>query len=188
VTPLPSGLGKQCATTHPTEPGGLKVETCLQIIALAVFGIITLLASVRAISGKHARAAIITLAALGILAQCFHIYLVEARSDAAVSRRRAIRVKMAELVHQGRALKRRCANESQPPPTDEANAWAVRTEAFLRANLDESYVARFRNWHGIYIGPTSIQSAPHRSLSTGLYVRLARLNQFLEELGERHSP
>ena len=160
------------------------METTLNITAIAAFAVITVLASVLATSNRRARAAIITVGVLGILAASINTYLTKARAYAAQMERRAIRVKMAKFIEDGLALKRRCTNESESPPTDEANKWAARTEAFLRADLDESYVARFRSGSGLPPWTTSIQSTEHRNLSSGLHVRLARLNQFLEELSK----
>jgi len=160
------------------------VETILNITAIAAFAVITVLASVLATTNRRARAAIITLGVLGIVAASINAYLTKAGTDAAQMERRAIRVKMAEFIKEGLALTRRCANESEPPPTEEADEWAARTESFLRTNLDESYVARFRSSSGLPLWATSINSAPHRKLSTGIHVRLARLNQFLEELSK----
>jgi len=96
--------------------------------------------------------------------------------------RRQIREQLAAFVQEGMELRRLCANEGVPPPIQQADEWAMRTEAFLRDKLDESYVARFRNSSGLPLTANSISSIPHRNLWGAIYTRLARLNQFLEEL------
>jgi len=99
------------------------------------------------------------------------------------SKRQATRIALGEFLEEGRQLDIQCHNEQEPPPDDEANAWADRVEAFLREELDESYVARFRNHEGLPAGYTGLSSAPHRKLSGAIGIRLARLEQFLHELG-----
>jgi len=121
----------------------------------------------------------------GVLSTGFHAYYTRVKAEAVSSTRRAIRYKLAGFVNEGLQLSNRCANESEPAPVAEANQWAERTEAFLCTNLDESYVARFRNSSGLLpLTANSISSIPHKDLWGGLYLRLARLNEFLEELSK----
>jgi len=125
-------------------------------------------------------AGIITVIVVGV-----NSWGVQARSDAAIAERRAIRVDLAALMEEGQALWRRCLNESEPPPNEEANQWDRRTADYLRTRLDESYVVRFRSDSGLLpLSATGIQSAPHRGLADGLHIRLTRLNQFTGELAE----
>ena len=98
------------------------------------------------------------------------------------SGRQAIGVALGEFLEEGRLLKIQCSNEEDPPPNDEADAWGERAEVCFRENLDESYVARFRNHEGLPAGFTSIRSRAHQRLSSGIGTRLARLEQFLAEL------
>jgi len=133
---------------------------------------------------KNRRKIIVTIGIITTIVAGVNSWGIHARSEAATAERRAIRVDLAALANEGMALARRCTNESEPPPTEEANQWARRTEDFLRTRLDDSYVARFRSHSGLPPMTTSIQSAPHRNLSVKLRVRLARLNQFLEKLAE----
>jgi len=99
------------------------------------------------------------------------------------SRRQATRVALGEFLEEGRKLAVQSSDELEPPPNDEAVDWANRVEAFFREDLDESYVARFRNHAGLPMGGTTLTSAPHRNLWSGIHTRLARLEQFLAELG-----
>lgn len=98
-------------------------------------------------------------------------------------KKKTIRVKLSALLEEGRQLMNRCGDETKPPPNADADDWAQRTEAVLRDNLDESYVARFRSGAGLPLTANSISSIPHRQLWGALWVRTSRLQEFLSELG-----
>ena len=89
---------------------------------------------------------------------------------------------LGEFLMEGQALSRQCANENEPAPEEEANEWADRTEEYLEEHLGSDYVASYRSAAGLPMGLTSITSRSHRNLDSGIQVRLARLQQFLEEL------
>ena len=100
------------------------------------------------------------------------------RSEA--SAREAVRINTARdrlgvLLAEGADLLRRTRNENDPAPIAEADAWASRTEDFLTAKFGSAYVIRFRDHSGLPPGFTSLQSADHRNLESGIQVRTARL-------------
>jgi len=97
--------------------------------------------------------------------------------------RREIRESLGGFLTQGRQLRSRCANEQEPPPNAEGDEWAATVETFLRERLGESYIARFQSDAGLPLSATSISSIPHRMLWGRINTRMARLQQFLEELG-----
>lgn len=154
-------------------------------LALAALGFVVAL---RPAQSKRARnyflLSFVLIALLGVFSTTFQTYWAGAKTEAESAARRANREKLAEFVKEGLDLRRRCANESEPAPAAEADEWAKRTEAFLRSSLDESYVARFRNSSGLPLTATSISSIPHRNVWGWVCDRLARLNEFLEELSK----
>lgn len=85
-------------------------------------------------------------------------------------------------MEEGRELETRCSDESAPAFIEEADAWNDRAEEYLRDNLEADYVARYRSSAGLPMGVTSFRSREHRNLSEGIDARLARLEQFLQEL------
>jgi len=97
------------------------------------------------------------------------------------SRRQATRIALGEFLEEGRELDVKCHNMEEPPPLDEADDWDNRVEAFLREELDQSYVARYPNHEGLPTSFTSLRGE-HRNLSGAIGTRLARLEQFLGEL------
>jgi len=97
-------------------------------------------------------------------------------------RRAETRTRLAELWSEGDQLARQCRNEREPPPNDAADDWAARTEGYLAAELGTDYVATFRSGDGLPMGFTTIQSMEHSRLDSGIRVRLARLQQFLDQL------
>jgi hypothetical protein len=98
-------------------------------------------------------------------------------------RKKAIRSQLGVFLDQGQQLMVRCADESQPPPNADADEWAAKTETYLTAQLDPSFVARFRNGTGLPLTANSIASIPHRNLWAGLWVSMSRIQQFIQELG-----
>jgi hypothetical protein len=107
-------------------------------------------------------------------------------ADLAAGQRQAvIRESLGLLLLEGQQIQQMCGNEKEPAPSNQAQEWADRAEAYLSENLGQSYVARFRSGAGLPPGSTPMywHSMEHRNLLTHLQVRLARLNQFLEELG-----
>jgi hypothetical protein len=92
------------------------------------------------------------------------------------------RARLAELWSEGDQLARQCRNEREPPPNDEADDWARRAEEYLAAELGADYVATFRSADGLPMGFTTIQSMEHSRLDSGIRMRLARLQQFLDQL------
>ena len=69
-------------------------------------------------------------------------------------------------------------------PVEKINAWAAEVEAFLTANLDPSYVARFRNGSGldsrILVGANI--SLERQGYWWAVHTRTVRLDQFVTEL------
>ena len=97
-------------------------------------------------------------------------------------RRRERRERLGDFLLEGRSISLQCANEKEPVPSEEADDWAERAESYLDKHLGSDYVATFRDAAGLPMGLTSITSKPHRDLQSGIMIRLARLQQFLEEL------
>ena len=96
-----------------------------------------------------------------------------------------IRIRLADFLNEGLGLMQLCADESNPPPNEDANAWSDRVEEYLGRELDKSYIARYRDGSGLPTGINAIYSTPHRNLWGGIRVRSARLQEFISELTSR---
>ncbi len=99
-------------------------------------------------------------------------------------RKRAIKDSLGQFLDRGRLIQRKCANENEPPPNEEADNWANEAEKYLSGNLGTSYVSRFRNPAGLSMVVTSISSLDHGKLWGGIHTRLSRLEQFISELAD----
>jgi hypothetical protein len=110
-----------------------------------------------------------------------HAYELQQRFEDKAKRERLVN-ELGRLIGEGQALDRRCHNEKDAPPEHEAEEWAKRTEELLKANLGDGYVNRFRSGAGLPLSVTTIQSQAHSTLSGGIRIRLARLEQFSQEL------
>jgi hypothetical protein len=95
---------------------------------------------------------------------------------------RRIRRQLGAFLLEGQALQKRCAEESSPPPEADTQAWAQRTEAFLEKELGTDYVASFRSGADLPMVAVAISSTPHRNLWGAIRIRVARLEQFLQQL------
>ena len=98
------------------------------------------------------------------------------------AKKRETREKLGEFLEQGQTLKRKCANEKDPPPDEEADTWASEVESYLSDELDDSYISRFRSSAGVPLTANSISSIPHRNLWAGIHTRLYQLEKFIEQL------
>lgn len=101
------------------------------------------------------------------------------------ARRRAIADVLGGFIGEGRALALQCLKEAEPPPTAAADQWGAKVEAYLTANLGAGMVPRFRSHAGLPMMATAIQSRPHERLWSGIQIRVARLEQFAQELNAR---
>jgi len=86
---------------------------------------------------------------------------------------------LGKFIEEGTALRKRSGNEKESPPRREAESWATSVESFLGTELGKSYVPRFRSSAGLRMPmATRIQSDEHLKLWTGIYIRIARLEEF----------
>jgi hypothetical protein len=89
---------------------------------------------------------------------------------------------LGEYLIRGIEIQDKCGAEDKPAPTAEAEAWTSDVQTFLSKHLGLSYVARFHNSAGLPLSATSITSREHRNVSSYMRVRLARLNEFIQDL------
>jgi hypothetical protein len=123
------------------------------------------------------------LSVAAVAATLYGQYQVIAQREATAQHRRQVREALGSFLEEGRQLMIRCANETIPPPTADAEAWAQRVETYLHQNLDDSYIGRFRTGAGLPLAANSIQSIPHRNLWSGINIRISRLAEYIKEIG-----
>jgi len=137
---------------------------------------------------RRARVVLVVAAgALGVAAIGATFYsqnLLAVAQGAEASRRHAIREQLGAFIAQGDALMSLCTDAKKPAPQADADAWGATTEMFLRGNLGDSYVTRFRDQTGV--PPVSLSGpdidTAHQNLWFGIYYRVARLQQFSQEV------
>jgi hypothetical protein len=80
-------------------------------------------------------------------------------------------------------------NQPDPPPIpeNEANEWANRVETFLQEHFGEGYVHRFRSHAGLPLGSTRLFGGLPVRLESGIKTRIARLEQFSQEIAAKIS-
>ncbi len=95
------------------------------------------------------------------------------------ARFRERREALASIAAEAASLRARASEE--PLPVEAQNDWVARAEAYLREELDSSYVARFGEFSGMtFYGDGSPRSDYKNSL-TG---RTQRLHEFMREFAE----
>ncbi len=92
------------------------------------------------------------------------------------------RTQLGLFLIEGQQLHNRCHDEKMPPPIEETQDWLERAHAYLADHLGDDYVATFHNAAGLPAGFTTIMSMEHSDVANGIKFRLARLQQFLDEL------
>ena len=107
----------------------------------------------------------------------------KARQLDAKERRRATRVEISRLLNEGENLKRGLRDGGDKAAREaEANAWAARTNQYLRSALDASYVARFNApSYQLSFSTPGIPSELN-GLWNGINQRTVELGKFIEEL------
>ena len=165
----------------------------LSDFANVIAPVIAIVNSVIAVSVSHFKpekqrlkiALLSTSIALGLIAAGGVIYgqylVVHQRAQEAASRRE-ISESLGQFIDQGRILMTQCTDEKAPAPGAAAMIWASQAEGFLSVHLGTSYVARFRNSAGLPLLVTTIQDDGHKQIWGFVNQRLARLEQFSEEL------
>ena len=125
--------------------------------------------------------AVVGVLSVGAIVETFYSQRMIVSAKAADDDRRvAVKEGIGNFIAEGNNLMTNAANEAFPPPTDSAQAWADRVEAFLNTNLGPSYVTRFRDGTGT--PPIHFSNdAAHQNLRVGIYTRLLRLEEFSRE-------
>ena len=108
---------------------------------------------------------------------------LEAAKDT-IEKRRATRNMLGQFLGEGQQIAIRAADESVPPPTKEGDEWLQKLCDYLSNNesLGPAYVARLNNASGLPMAMTSIRSTEHRKINSAVKFRLARIEQFLQEM------
>ena len=95
------------------------------------------------------------------------------------ARFRGFREALAIFVEKASSLSARASEE--PLPITACNEWVSSVEAYLRGNLDASFVARFGNFSGMtFYGDGS----PKANYKNSLDGRTRRLHEFIREFAE----
>jgi len=95
------------------------------------------------------------------------------------ARRRELHDRLGALLARGQKLLGDCSRESEPPPQEEAQAWAKETETLILGSLGQGSVELFRTDAGLPRWGSPVMGAPHRQLLEWVHTRVARLAQFL---------
>jgi pimeloyl-ACP methyl ester carboxylesterase len=97
-------------------------------------------------------------------------------------RRRKQRAELGSLLLEGQLLLTHIV-PGAPLPGLEADAWANKAEAYFHKEMDDSYIARFRDSSGLPpIGPVGQYSDAQRNLWSAIFDRSTRLEEFMKEL------
>jgi hypothetical protein len=103
--------------------------------------------------------------------------------------RRSVRDQLAAFMADGRRIRGRCVSEEATPEVvqslqNDAEQWASRASAYLRQSLEPSFVERFRDASGLPVpGFPDNFSVAFSAVWCWMYARLARLGEFIRELG-----
>ena len=97
--------------------------------------------------------------------------------------RKNVSIALGRFLPVAETLMTRCRDTTVSPPNAEADSWAQQVEDFLLSNLDESYIARFRDdSKTMPLLPAGMLSQDHTNLYRGLQIRKANLHEFIKEL------
>ena len=103
--------------------------------------------------------------------------------DEAKKRRAELREQLGVLLMDGSGLQEACVREYKPPPATEIAEWVHRAESLVQDRLGNAYLARFRSNAGLPTPLSPVSSLRHTQAWAEVYFRIARLHQFLAEIG-----
>ena len=92
---------------------------------------------------------------------------------------------LTDLGDRGRELISRCRSEHSIIPDVEGLDWAKEAERAIENIFDSTYVSRFKSGIGIPIGAAYWPNLGNRNLDGFSYVRVYRLQEFIDELRAR---
>lgn len=92
---------------------------------------------------------------------------------------------LTDLSDRGRELISRCRSEHSIIPDVEGLEWAKEAERAIENIFDGTYVSRFRSGISIPMGVAYWPNLDNRNLDGFSYVRVSRLQEFVDELRAR---
>jgi hypothetical protein len=98
---------------------------------------------------------------------------------------------LGQLIAEGDKIEETIMRDEAPVDTDAVDAWVKKTEEFLSNEPGGNFVDRFRDYNGLtapnmpFAFYTEGQSGPHTQTWIRMVYRLARLQQFSQELSAR---
>lgn len=104
-----------------------------------------------------------------------------AREERENQERRETRNALAKFIAEADALETECRGDDMPP-NGQIGDWNDRVIAFLRARLDEGYVARFSDSSNFNPEAARLPPGPGQHMASGLILRKSHLLEFLKEL------
>ncbi len=115
----------------------------------------------------------------GLLLFAFSIWKILQISNG----KRRKREMLSCLLSQGQELQTQCKKEKEPAPKDAIQDWITNCERILSKKFGQSYVVRFRIEAGITKPIFTYSSFEHGQLYIQVHYKLARLEEFLREVG-----
>jgi hypothetical protein len=98
---------------------------------------------------------------------------------------------LGQLIAEGDTIEEKIMRDEAPVDTDAVDAWVKKTEEFLSTLPGGDFVSRFRDYNGLPTPNMPLafyregQSGPHTQTWIRMVYRLARLQQFSQELSAR---
>lgn len=89
---------------------------------------------------------------------------------------------LTEYIQHGNLLMHRCRTQKELVPEADATAWAARAEMSIEEIFDRTYITRFRSGTGVPMGAAYWPNLENRQIDGFAYVRVYRLQGFVDEL------
>jgi phosphate/sulfate permease len=100
------------------------------------------------------------------------------------ARIKAIADNMGKFLEQGSELIFTCRNNEIPIQHTEIESWCVESQTYIESQLGKSFSIRYRSISGLQIPFASAEHSKERKeMVLAIWVRLARLHEFIKELG-----
>ena len=166
------------------EYAGTALAVANGLIAITV----ALMPMRRSVYKLRLGAVALVLAARAVGATFYSKYRAYVQIERQQSDRTDIRMRLENFITQGRDLLREIRNPERELPTTAADEWAQRAEIFLRDNLGERSIPRFRKDANELYGDDASVAAARMGYWRAVRNRVVNLETISAEFPERRRP
>ena len=137
-----------------------------------------------------------SVAVVGLVGACYRAWSAEHEARLPAERESSLRAqqekietdrkrqveRLTEFIDQGQKLIQRCRSEKELVPEVDATNWAAGAERLIAEVFGSTYISRFKSAVGMPMHAAHWPNLENRHVDGYVYVRVYRLQEFIDEL------